>query len=234
MHGPVCPKVAQARHAELAVAAALRGQVLRQHDQVLRQHGLRTVLGAAIVEAAEAVEPARPHPLHAAEASAVHAGAGKALRHAGIGELGAAQARAAVAEDAAHGAEEQAQAKGAALTPGTDLDDVHHTSERLRAGIEEAAIPGRDAAVHAIGATGVIQAVRAGHHAGVLNVRGDPLEDTLCAANPDRHAIVIKAGQWVQRAEPWGTVRSGSCKPSRRSCRGRRRGTRRRRRCSTS
>ena len=48
--------------------------------------------------------------------------------------------------------------------------------------------------------------LRAGHHADVLVVRGDPLEDILCAADPDRHAIVIKEGQWVQRVEPWGTV----------------------------
>ena len=224
-------------------------------------------------------------------------------------------------------------ATGAVLTPGTDLDDVQYTGEELRAGIQEAARLGRDAAVHAIGATGVMQAVRAGarsvehgvfltdeaidamlglgtwvvptlgavsrllshrdrlpaaivekaeriasshresigrfhraggriamggdtgtpfnphgenawellemvraglspqaalvagtssaadlmrlstrgrlragHHADLLVVRGDPLEDILCAADPDRHAIVIKDGQWVQRLEPWGTV----------------------------
>ncbi|MFO0233456.1 MAG: amidohydrolase family protein [Burkholderiales bacterium] len=223
-------------------------------------------------------------------------------------------------------------ATGAVLTPGTGLDDVQYTSEELRAGIAEAARLGRDAAVHAIGATGVINAVRAGarsvehgvfltdeaidamlglgtwvvptlgavsrllshrdrlpgavvekaqrvaashrdsirrfhraggriamggdtgtpfnphgenawellemvraglspeaalvaatssaadlmrlptrgrlragHHADVLVVRGDPLEDILCAADPARHAIVVKGGRFVQRSEPWGT-----------------------------
>lgn len=53
-------------------------------------------------------------------------------------------------------------ATGAVLTPGTELEDVQYTLEELRAGIHEAQRLGKYAAVHAIGAQGVINAVQAG------------------------------------------------------------------------
>lgn len=53
-------------------------------------------------------------------------------------------------------------ATGAVLSPGTALEDVQYTVEELRAGIQEAQRLGKHAAVHAIGAQGVMNAVQAG------------------------------------------------------------------------
>jgi imidazolonepropionase-like amidohydrolase len=76
---------------------------------------------------------------------------------------GAHEVRLAVREQVRAGSDfVKLMATGAVLTPGTDVDDVQYTGAELCAGIEEAARLGKSAAVHAIGATGVLNAVRAG------------------------------------------------------------------------
>lgn len=76
---------------------------------------------------------------------------------------GASEIRVAVREQVRAGCDfVKLMATGSVLTPGLSVDDVQYDPTELEAGVAEAKRLNRYAAVHAIGTTGILNAVRAG------------------------------------------------------------------------